>query len=106
MRAAAEAAYCEALRLGRILAAEFGVERVYLFGSFAWGPDTRSDSDLDLAVQGLAPGKFVLAHLRLSNASKYAIDLVRLERLPDLLRNRILKSGLLLDDHQPEYTAS
>lgn len=76
MRAAAEAARREAQRLGRILTDEFGVERVYLFGSFAWGLEARPDSDLDLAVEGLPRGKLVFAHARLSNASRYTVDLV------------------------------
>ncbi|MBI3764266.1 MAG: nucleotidyltransferase domain-containing protein [Chloroflexi bacterium] len=105
MRAAAEAARREAQRLGRILTDEFGVERVYLFGSFAWGLETRPDSDLDLAVEGLPRGKLVFAHARLSNASRYTVDLVSLERLPELLRKRILKSGLVVYENQPEHVA-
>ncbi len=44
----------EAERLGRFLAAEFNVSRVYLFGSYAWGLEIQPDSDLDLAVEGLS----------------------------------------------------
>jgi len=104
MRDAAAAARQEAERLSQILAAEFGAERVYLFGSFAWGPDTRPDSDLDLAVEGLPSGKWVFADLRLSNASAYTIDLIPLERLPTRLHDRILKSGLLVYDRQSTPT--
>jgi predicted nucleotidyltransferase len=96
MRAAAEAARREAERLSRILTTEFGARRVYLFGSFAWGPETRPDSDIDLAVEGLPSGQLLSASLRLSNATHYPVDLVPLERLPDPLRNRIVLSGLRL----------
>jgi len=100
MRAAAQAAYHEAQRLSRMLTTEFGAKRVYLFGSFAWGPEMRPDSDLDLAVEGLPRGKLVFAHARLSSQARYTVDLVLLERLPELLRNRILKSGILLYGEQ------
>lgn len=101
-RASAEAARHEAARLSHILATEFGAKRVYLFGSFAWGLEPRFDSDLDLAMEGLPRGKLVYAHARLSSASRYPVDLVLLERLPDLLRKRILKSGVLLYDYQSD----
>ena len=100
MQAAAHDARHEAHRLSQLLAAEFGAGRVYLFGSFAWGPEMRSDSDLDLAVEGLPRGKLVYAHAWLSSQTHYTVDLVLLERLPELLRNRILKSGILLYDEQ------
>jgi len=104
MRAAAEAARLEAQRLSQILAAEFGVERVYLFGSFAWGPEIRPDSDLDLAAEGLSPDKLLPASGRLERASRYALDLLRLERLPGPLRNLILQSGLVVyGDHHEHH---
>jgi len=103
MLAAAEAAGREAQRLSQMLAAEFGARRVYLFGSFAWGPETHPDSDLDLAVEGLPRGQLVFAHARLSSVSRYAVDLVLLERLPELLRNRIVKSGILVYDDQSQH---
>ena len=80
MRAAAEAARAEAKRLAQILADEFGVKRVYLFGSFAWGFETQPDSDIDLAVEGLPPRHFFKAYGRLERASRYAFDLVPLEQ--------------------------
>lgn len=96
MRAAAEAAQAEARRLAHILADEFGVTRVYLFGSFAWGQETRPDSDLDLAVEGLPPKKYWEAYGQLETATHYAFDLVPLERAWPRLRARILQSGMLL----------
>ncbi|HKZ86383.1 MAG TPA: nucleotidyltransferase domain-containing protein [Anaerolineae bacterium] len=100
MQAAARDARHEAQRLSQLLAAEFGAKRVYLFGSFAWGPEMLPDSDLDLAVEGLLHGKLVFAHARLSSQSYYTVDLVLLERLPERLRSRILKSGILLYGEQ------
>jgi predicted nucleotidyltransferase len=100
MRVAAEKARQEAERLAKILADEFGVERVYLFGSFAWGKVVRPDSDIDLAVEGLPPGKLIKADVRVSDATKYSVDLMRLSSLPTRLRNRVLKSGILLYERQ------
>jgi predicted nucleotidyltransferase len=100
MRVAAEKARQEAERLAKILADEFGVERVYLFGSFAWGKVLRPDSDIDLAVEGLPPGKLIKADVRVSDATKYSVDLMRLSSLPTRLRNRVLKSGILLYERQ------
>ncbi len=102
MRAAAEAAREEARRLAQILADEFGVTRVYLFGSFAWGVETRPDSDLDLAVEGLPPEQFFLAYSRLMDASRYEVDLKPLENLFSRLHNRVLQSGLVVYERQPK----
>lgn len=96
----------EAERLGQFLATEFNVSRVYLFGSYAWGQEIRTDSDLDLAVEGLSAEKWVFAHAQLTRLSHYPTDLVLMERLPDLLRRRILNSGILVYDRQSEDTAS
>ena len=104
MRAAAEKARQEAERLAKILADEFGVERVYLFGSFAWGVEVRPDSDIDLAVEGLPPGKLIKADVRISNASQYQVDLVPLDSLPTNLHNRILKSGIVVYERQTAPT--
>lgn len=98
MRAAVEQARAEAKRLAQILADEFGVERVYLFGSFAWGNKVRPDSDIDLAVEGLPPGKLIKADLRVEKASRYPVDLVKLGNLPGPLRDLILKSGMIVYD--------
>ncbi len=100
MRVAMDAARKEAEQLAQILASEFGVERVYLFGSFAWGAVVRPDSDIDLAAEGLAGSKLIFADVRLSEASKYQVDLVRLERAPTSLRELILKSGVLVYDRK------
>ena len=58
MRPQLENGRAEAKRLAQILAEEFGVERVYLFGSYAWGVTLHPNSDLELAVVGLEGKKF------------------------------------------------
>jgi predicted nucleotidyltransferase len=105
MRAAMEKARQEAERLAKILADEFGVERVYLFGSFAWGVEVRPDSDIDLAVEGLPPRQFFKAYGRLERATSYAFDLVPLEQARPRLREQILKSGILVYDSFSKQSA-
>ena len=101
MRVAVEKARAEAKRLAQILADEYGVKRAYLFGSFAWGNKVRPESDIDLAVEGLPPGELFPADARVSRATEYSIDLVRLDSLPTRLHSRVLKSGILLYERQP-----
>jgi predicted nucleotidyltransferase len=98
MRVAAEKARAEAKRLAQILADEYGVERVYLFGSFAWGKEVRPDSDIDLAVEGLPPRQFFKAYGRLEKATRYAFDIVPLEKATARLRKQILEMGILVYD--------
>ena len=94
----------EANRLAKILVEEFGVERVYLFGSYAWGITLRPNSDLDLAVVGLEGAKFWRAYGRLEKATTYAFDLVELDGLPHYLHSRILESEILLYDGSKSFT--
>ncbi|HLF01400.1 MAG TPA: nucleotidyltransferase domain-containing protein [Anaerolineales bacterium] len=98
MQVAVEKARAEAKRLAQILADDYSVERVYLFGSFAWGNKVRPDSDIDLAVEGLPPHQFLKAYGRLERATRYAFDLVPLEKARPRLREQILKWGMLVYD--------
>jgi predicted nucleotidyltransferase len=98
MRVAVEQARAEAKRLAQILADDYGVERVYLFGSFAWGNKIRPESDIDLAVEGLPPRQLFKAYGRLEKATHYAFDLVPLENTLPRFREQILTSGVLAYD--------
>jgi predicted nucleotidyltransferase len=53
MEARRERAMLAARRAAEILRAEFGVQRVILFGSLATGSWFHRRSDIDLAVEGL-----------------------------------------------------
>jgi uncharacterized protein len=65
-------------RVAEVLAQEFGVRRVVLFGSLALGIAHR-DSDIDLAVEGLAPGATFRAMARCHDVAGRHVDLVPLE---------------------------
>ena len=77
------------------LRAEFGVGRVWLFGSRVVGT-VHAESDVDLAVEGLDRLLLHRAHARVEDVLRWAIDLVRLEEAEPALRDRVLREGELL----------
>lgn len=85
----------EATRLAQILAAEFGATKVYLFGSLTrdWG---RATSDIDLAVEGLAPDRYREACARIEAETDLPVDLVDLRDAPASLARRIRDEGVVL----------
>lgn len=74
-----------------------GARRVILFGSVARG-EADEDSDIDLAVEGLAPELHFTAMGRAWHAAGRPVDLVRLEDAPPALRARVLSDGEVLRD--------
>ena len=75
-----------------LLRAHHGVERVVLFGSLATG-EVNSNSDVDLAVEGLAPARYFAALADLMALFRGPVDLVRIEDAPPSLRHRIESEG-------------
>jgi len=61
-----------------LLTREFGARKVILFGSLVRG-DARPDSDIDLAVEGLAPAETFRALARAAEVAGRHVDLVPLE---------------------------
>lgn len=86
-----------AVDLSQLLVARFGVRRVWLFGSLAWGCPSRQ-ADIDLAVEGLAAEAYFAALSDLLTAAEVSVDLVRVEDAPSSLRDRIVVDGRLLHD--------
>jgi uncharacterized protein len=95
-RRRAEEALVEARRAASILAEHYGVTRVILFGSLAWPRPFRPDSDIDLAVEGLAPEHFFRADAELAREIPFPIDLKLLSDCPPGLRKRIEHEGRVL----------
>jgi len=92
----------------RLLAERYGARRVYLFGSLVGSRSIHDRSDIDLAVEGLGPGRAywrALAQLWASLPPGIELDLVPLEDADPELVERILTEGeLLYGDqglHQP-----
>lgn len=82
-----------ATRIGR----RFLVKRIYLFGSLVSG-GFRRDSDIDLAVEGLAPQEYWSALGCVEDTKGFDVDLVAMETAAPTLRERIMAEGRLLYD--------
>jgi len=84
-----------AQRAADILVERYGVRKVVLFGSLAWRqPDPTSD--IDLAVEGLAPERFFRADAELARDIPIPVDLKLLSECPPMLRRRIEEEGVVL----------
>jgi len=89
-RARAEATLAAA-RIGE----RVGADRVLLFGSLvrgSFGPG----SDIDLAVEGLAPGRLVDAMAAAEDGCPFQIDVLPLHAARPELARRILEEGTVL----------
>lgn len=87
----------EAERLAHLLIEECGAEKVYLFGSLVWTENYASETDIDLAVQGLDSTQLLDAIHIIEKESDFSVDLVDLDRVPHPLRDRIVTSGVVLN---------
>ncbi len=78
-------------------------QAVYLFGSFT-GPDTRPDSDIDLAVLLPTPldpvRRWELQEL-LATRQHRDVDLVDLREASTVMRHQVVQTGRLLHDGSP-----
>jgi predicted nucleotidyltransferase len=88
-------ALAEAERAARMLVERYGVRKVVLFGSLAWGR-FQMTSDVDLAADGLAPERFFRAAADLSREISVPIDLKLISDCPPVLRRRIAEEGMVL----------
>lgn len=87
----------EAGRAARLLVERYGVRRVVLFGSLAWGR-FQATSDIDLAVEGLAPERFYRAGAELDREISVPVDLKLVAECPPLLRQRFEMEGIVLHE--------
>ena len=88
-----------AIEAASAIAKHFDVQRVYLFGSVLREDDYFYErSDIDLAVEGLAPGKYfpMLVMLDRKVESPFEINAVTLETCDETLKQKILSEGELL----------
>lgn len=80
-----------------LLKQRFGVHRVILFGSLADSEWFSVDSDIDLAVEGLAPGDYWEAWRLVESVIKErSVDLVEIELAGEALRQMIERHGIEL----------
>lgn len=76
----------------QMLRERYGITEAKLFGSLAAG-GASSESDLDLAVQGLEPERFFEAMADVMEVIGGPVDLVRVEETAGSLRERIEAEG-------------
>lgn len=84
----------------RLLREHFGARRVILFGSLAGQSPWHAQSDVDLAVEGLAPSVFFDAYSACRDILPQGVelDLVALEKVSPEMRARILGEVPMPDD--------
>ncbi len=70
-----------------------GARRIWLFGSLAAGGHPHSNSDVDLAVEGLPAVGLIRTLLELEEVLGVDVDLIRLEESSESLRARIASEG-------------
>lgn len=87
----------------RLLKERFGARQVYLFGSLAGQSPWHSRSDIDLAVEGLAPEQYISALSTLWELlpEGLELDLITLEDAPPELVARI-KGGMNMPEDPKE----
>ena len=73
---------------------EAGCAEIYVFGSFAGVSTTREDSDLDIAIRGLAKERFFFVYGRLLTTLSTDIDLVALDH-GSPFADYLIRSGTL-----------
>jgi len=87
----------KAVAAARILADQFHAKRVYLFGSVQTQAFFHDWSDVDLAVEGLLPGKYFSALAKLMGFfGGKRVDLLPLEDAPPEVEKQIREKGELL----------
>lgn len=85
-----------ARRLAQLLVERYSATRVVLVGSLARG-DFRSGSDIDLAVEGVAPAAFFAAGAELERVAGWVgVDLVPLETASVFFREEAERDGVAL----------
>lgn len=84
-----------ASRLADLLADEYRVERVYLFGSVASG-QAHLRSDIDIAVDGIAAEDYYRAWARLERETDIPVDLVALSDANVSLVEKVRREGVVL----------
>jgi predicted nucleotidyltransferase len=83
-------------QVARMLAEDFGVTRVLLFGSLARGA-ARPESDVDLLVEGLPLERLIEATVRADRPlAEASADLVPADRVRPEVLTRALAEGILL----------
>jgi len=88
-----EKAYQEAQILASVLYTKYSASNVYLFGSLLEKSRFNENSDIDLAVEGLAGSEFFEALGEFLLRAKFPLNLIPLRNCPESLRKKIVTTG-------------
>jgi predicted nucleotidyltransferase len=80
---------------------QYGVDRVYIFGSLSRPGRFRDNSDIDIAVEQMAPTLFFALIGQLAEALERDVDLVELEKCH--FADRIRAEGVLWNNPSLRY---
>jgi len=85
----------KASQIARMLKVKYGAKKVILFGSLAYGSTLWSQSDIDIAVEGIDEEKYLdIAWEAAQIALPFKVDLVPLERASESLKAKIERKGI------------
>lgn len=94
----------EAEALARVIGERFQPLRVYVFNSVL-DPDLFAEySDLDMAITGLSGPSFYDAFAIAEDMSSLSLDWVNMDRVPDFIYERIVRTGKVLYERQQGST--
>ena len=96
-RASTEVLIGSTRQLARRIKEEVAAKRVILFGSLARQVDFHSDSDIDLAVEGLHGSQYLeVWRMAEEHFPQYTVELVEIETASESMKQAIEKSGIVL----------
>ena len=95
LKVKARRAGAAAEKVAGMLAGEYGVKKVVLFGSVLNGRFGEA-SDIDLGVEGLEKGSFIRALVEAETLAGFPVDIKPLEDVRESFRERIRKTGKVL----------
>jgi uncharacterized protein len=91
-----KAAWAEAKTAAALLREQFGATSVIVFGSLVKGR-FGENSDIDLAVEGIAKSSFFSALAAVNAHSQWQIDLKPIESLEPRFKARVMSTGKAID---------
>lgn len=83
-----------ARQAAQVLKQTFGVKQVKLFGSMLALPRIHPESDVDLAVGGLADDHYLEAVAQLLDLSELSVDLIQIEHAAPKILDAINQHGV------------
>jgi predicted nucleotidyltransferase len=90
-------AFTIARQIADMLRRDFGATEVYLFGSVLHPDEFHAHSDIDLAVDGIVPARYLTAVAKaLIMAKEFSVDLVDIAECQPEFEDSILTKGIKL----------